>query len=358
MAFIQAVLQERYFIGTWVKERMRNMAILKREIMKIWKPGLILAVLIMSVLWGYLFLAFPLQYFPNGPTMEALYDQMMELTKKYGVALEEEEWQQEMKNMDVHDGDKDALASILDVYENRYQVYEGRMSEYTKKQQARLQELIEGKGLDGMMAYEALENAQEYWRWAAILLLIGVVILTAPMITRERLTGVETLQFSSKRGRRIVVNQYMAVMLSAIFFIAVGITVLYGLYAKNGVGFFWNNPINSFYYSEIYWYDMTYGQYVLCLLTIIICYIIGMVGITFALSCHSKNYISLMLKLVPVLILVCVLMFCTITWLFSFHNMLNRLTQIKGIEVICSVAVLFIGVVSGVVCLRQRASYK
>ena len=334
------------------------MAILKREIMKIWKPGLVLAVLIMSVLWGYLFLSFPLQYFPNGPQMEAVYDQMMELTKKYGVTLEEEEWQQEMKNMDIHCVDRDALTSILDVYKNRYQTYEGRMSEYTKKQQVRLQELIEENGLDGMMVYEALENVQAYWRWAAILLLIGVVILTAPMITRERLTGVETLQFSSKRGKRIVVSQYMAVMLSAIFFIAVGITVLYGLYAGNGVGFFWNNPINSFYYSEIYWYDMTYGQYILCLLAIIICYIMGTVGITFALSCHSKNYISLMLKLVPVLILVSVLMYCTITWLFSFHNMLNRLTQVKGIEVICSVAVLFIGAGSSVISLLQRATYK
>lgn len=334
------------------------MAILKREIMKIWKPGLILAVLIMSVLWGYLFLSFPLQYFPNGPQMEAVYDQMMELTKKYGVTLEEEEWQQEMNNMDIHCANRDALTSILDAYENRYQRYEGRMSEYTKKEQERLQELIEGNGLDGMMVYEALENVQAYWRWAAILLLLGVVILTAPMITRERLTGVETLQFSSKRGRRIVVSQYMAVMLSAIFFIAVGIIVLYGLYAGNGVGFFWNNPINSFYYSEIYWYDMTYGQYILCLLAIISCYIMGMVGITFALSCHSKNYISLMLKLVPVLILVSVLMFCTLTWLFSFQNVLNQLTQIKGIEVICSVAVLIIGVVSGVISLLKRATYK
>ena len=251
-------LTGKIFHRAWVKERMRDMAILKREIMKIWKPGLVLAVLIMSVLWGYLFLSFPLQYFPNGPQMEAVYDQMMELTKKYGVTLEEEEWQQEMKNMDIHCVDRDALTSILDVYKNRYQTYEGRMSEYTKKQQVRLQELIEENGLDGMMVYEALENVQAYWRWAAILLLIGIVILTAPMITRERLTGVEVLQYSSKRGRRIVVSQYMAVMLSAFFFIAVGITVLYGLYARNGVGFFWNNPINSFYYSEIYWYDMTY----------------------------------------------------------------------------------------------------
>ena len=66
------------------------------------------------------------------------------------------------------------------------------------------------------------------------------------------------------------------------------------------------------------------------MLLLIVLFAKGAAGITLSLSCFSKNYISLMLKVIPVFLLLDVLCNQCISHLFDFNNLLYRLTGVKG----------------------------
>lgn len=299
------------------------------ELKKIWKPKILFVIVLIGLLFGYLRLEFPLKYFPNGHPQKEQYQLVLEWTEKYGITMEEEErlaaeeplallkeQARVLEKRDAPIGENDvryqaeALEGALFAYDIRYQHYDVDLENCTFAQQKRLRTLYDEKKLDGLLPYEIMENAQQYWRWGAMLLSAG---------------GIVVLE----------------------------LLVLGWLYAGVGTWRFWKNPINSFFYGEAYWFDLNFGQYLLFILLIMVLYAGGTAGIAFFISCSSKNYISLVLKMIPVFFFVGMLADVSIEGLFSFSNSLNRLTGIAGIEVWCGILVFLVGMVLGGLAYRR-----
>lgn len=126
-------------------------------------------------------------------------------------------------------------------------------------------------------------------------------------------------------------------------------------YAKLGTWQFWNHPINSFYEGDVYWFDISFGQYLLIILLLAVFFSGSVAGVAFSLSCFSRNYISLILKMIPAFILLAFLSNQCVVYLFSFDNLIYKLTGIKGVEMIAAVLCCLIGATFSLAALYSRS---
>lgn len=384
------------------------MRLIKFEFMKIWRPRVLLALLALSLAFGYMFLSFPLQHFPNGHPDTESYSLMEHWTEKYGTTMDETEYadavleKSELENeinlfikangqfsnagiqsydewcvinLKETDWTENELAAsrvyysadskwlgyriailenALNAYDVRYNELEATDKQYTATEQVRISDLISGNKLDGIMPYVVIDNLQEYSQWGITFILLSVLILLVPTITRDRLVNLRQLQWSSKCGRKILNAQFMAMMFSVIVLVVIELVVLIAAYSTLGTQAFWESPINSFFHSGIYWFGLTYGQYVWCILGIVGLLSIGTMGFTFVLSRYSGNYIALLFKTVPIFVLLALLTNGVISNLFSFNNILSTLTGIVGIEFMCAFTVFFISMLLCAAVLRRE----
>lgn len=336
--------------------------VLKMELQKIWKPKLLLIIAVMGLLFGFLFLEFPLNYFPNGHPALEQYQLMEDWRDKYGVEMDKEEYEDALEGLDASKGDEYAQQAdgALFEYEMRYEKLKNDLADnlYTPAEQLRVWDIIQGEKRDGILPYEAMGNAMEYWRWVSVFVVLSVMVLLGPGITRDALTGVRRLQYTSKCGRRILKTQFFATLLSAVGIAALELLIFAVLYARLGTWHFWDNPINSFFYGDVYWFDLSFGQYLLSILLVIVLFTGSAGGIAFFLSCFSGNYISLMLKMIPAFFLLGAMGNACISYLFSFQNPLYQLTGVKGMEICVGLILLLLGAVLGFAALKYKSGIR
>lgn len=352
--------------------------LLKMELKKIWQSKILLIIAAIGLLFGFLFLEFPLKYFPNGHPALEQYQLMQEWTKKYGTVMDTKEYKNALeslkKELNVTDentdgnvmieyaGDSDdeylqQWASALFEYERRYECLTERINEglYSSKEQIRVEDIIKNQKRDGILPYEIMGNAFEYWSWVSVFIVLSVMVLLAPIVTKDELTGVRSLQYTAKRGRTILRTQFLASLVSAVGIIILELFFFGLLFARLGTWHFWNHSIVSFFYGKVYWFDLSFGQFLLCILLIIVLFAAGAAGSAFFFSVFSRNYISLMLKIVPAFVFIGYLSNACISFLFDFENPLYMLTEIKGVEIFAGVIVLMIGALLSGTALKCKS---
>lgn len=64
---------------------------LKEELKKIWRPGMVLALVLLGSIYYTMFLHFYIQYFPNGSQYEGMFEVAKQMLKTYGTSLSESE---------------------------------------------------------------------------------------------------------------------------------------------------------------------------------------------------------------------------------------------------------------------------
>ena len=67
------------------------MELLKWELRKIWRPGILAAILLLGAVYYWMFPQFYIEYFTNGPYAEAQFDLASDWVAQYGPTLEPEE---------------------------------------------------------------------------------------------------------------------------------------------------------------------------------------------------------------------------------------------------------------------------
>lgn len=75
---------------------------LKEELKKIWRPGMVLLLVLLGYVYYIMFLEFYIKYFPNGPHAAGIFQVAAELVEQYGTSLSAEEaaeWEQELPKM-------------------------------------------------------------------------------------------------------------------------------------------------------------------------------------------------------------------------------------------------------------------
>lgn len=133
----------------------------------------------------------------------------------------------------------------------------------------------------------AVEYTAEWGKCLAMWTAMSAILLLSPLLTRERLRWTREMQWSSRRGRRILHTQMADALTSALLPAVINLAVYGLLPAVQGVAPLWDCPIFCGQGGTL-WFTWTYGQYTLALAVF--------------LPPYSENYVAMRLKAVPLVL--------------------------------------------------------
>lgn len=386
------------------------MRILFYELKKIWSVKLLLVIGVLCSLFYYVFLSFHIDFFPNGHPHTEQFNYSVQLLEDYGPTLEEDEFaefipktrkallaqaEHYIKTMpifaqagihsyadyEVIDAkgnasqlETDAIwallgeecdyvrvkISALDNIERSYESYPNQITNYmtpratSQREQARLAEIQGTEAYQNILDDTVFDNTVIYSRYLAVLTMLAVLIFVSPLLVTDRARKVHLLQYSTKRGRKILNHQLAAVLLSACLLTNLLLLAFGVIYSKNGTWLFWNQGLTSFLnFTGCFLFNMTYGQYIIAYIVLLNILSLGVATIAFVLSRYSQNLITLILKLIPTFALMCALCVGIFHLMFSSSNPLYYRTSVPGIEgIVCGL--LFLVGLSGALHLMHR----
>lgn len=339
------------------------MSLLGWELRKIWRPGILAAILLLGAVYYWMFPEFYIEYFCNGPVAEANFQLASEWVAKYGPTLEGEEraeldgqlaeeiqafarqiaaipeaaaagltdyWTfcrfREDYSADVTasggeaDMDREFLVQrvysgtnwyringiqtameLYDTQEERDALQIANMEAEGKPEAMvrRAEQLTAPERAHSLLPLSVKNSTQEYGKDLAVWCVLSVVLLLSPTLVRDRLRRTRAMQWASRRGRSVLTTQVAAALCSALALTAVNLVV----YA---VPFLARKPLQfrvcglgGIWAWGSPWFDWTYGTYLLVLVGLILALSLAAAGLTVFLSQYSGSYISMLLKALP-----------------------------------------------------------
>lgn len=388
------------------------MRVIVHEIKKIWNIKLLLVAIIISGLFYMIFMSNYITYFKTGHSITEEIEYAMEMTKNYGTTITDEEFSDFMREREsliseaeeyinalpifaevgiynyedyekVHDKrdtterETEAVWTLLgekcnyvrfklqalDRIEERYYSY----PEYTldkalnsedtpKRELVRLQEINEKEEYRNIMDGYSFDNTVSYSIYLAILTILITLVLVSPLIVNDRSGNIHLLQYSSKNGRRILLQQLIAIIISAFMVTTLSVLIFGAIYTINNTFVFWNNGLTSFLNVAVdfFWFDLAYGQYITFYILLLYIISIGSATIAFVISRFSQNLIALIMKLIPVFGVLCFISSSVFFYTFGNSNLLYRVTAIPWLEPIVCLSVLLIGLASSIRILHRE----
>jgi hypothetical protein len=316
------------------------------ELKKIFQLKMVCLLFIISFIFYRLFINFYFEYFPNGRPALALYRISIEMIEQYGYQMNQEEFEHFKKVYEKEKAAADAYLQArqeyveagLDTYEKfrtadiekqeivklvsqimdevdlflelqererLIQFYEKPLftivdHPLTAVQKERIKDTIASGNI---MSAEVFENYNNLIRYVAILIVINIMFMISPIFLQDRRNHVVFLQYSNKTGRKIFNLKLQTALIAAGFITTIQLGLFFILYRGNKVGIFLNANINSVFTHEVFWFELTFLQYIL--LTIVSVYLLAfaLTIIVAVLSNRAPNYISMVGFQVPLAIL-------------------------------------------------------
>ena len=344
------------------------MELWKWELRKIWRPGILAAILLLGAVYYWMFPQFYIEYFCNGPYAEAQFDLADHWVARYGPTLEQAE-RAELDGQLAEELDAfaqqiaaipEAVAAGLTDYEAvlsfrenyldgtrenggeadmdvealLYRVYGGTnwyrievltdvMETYDTQAERRAQ-IVSNRREDGQpetmvrreaelasseMAHSLLPSSvkhstQEYGKDLAVWCVLSIVLLLSPTLVRDRLRNTRPLQWASRRGRAILSTQMGTALLSALMLTIVNPTIYAVPFLAQGPLRFAACGLDGIWEWGTPWFDWSYGTYLLVLVGLLLALSLGAAGLTVFLSQYSGSYIAMLLKAVPLFVAV------------------------------------------------------
>ena len=230
---------------------------------------------------------------------------------------------------------------------------------YTPREQARILEL-EARDQRGYLPSGLGTATSLYFRYLAFWNALGVILLLAPFLVRDRMRRVRSMQWASRTGCRTLAVQMAAGSASALLFSILSAAVYSALFLVNGMLVFKDFPLYSPVMGGYTWFDMTYGQYIFALIGLALAAGLIAGALTLFLSYYSGNYVAILLKAVPLYLALWMALNELESGILFFHwtYLLNgalRLRWPKGLDLALFVLLLAAG--WGLclwTCARQR----
>lgn len=347
------------------------------EMKKIWKPGTVVIMAVLSVLFFYSFMDQWIRPFRR--EHDSFAEKMGILTAwigQYGNDIDEDEFQ-EIENAYQHTLDHARLViqendcfgeNGVHSYEN-YLAYEqkalnGRdgydytvysemrrlISEDIKQSPMYLQEYgdavrhyrISGGARNSILPYEVLAYAGSYLVNLMILCLLCVFFVASPVMVDDRESNVADAQYSSKVGKKIYRVQYICMMVSS--FLVVSAAVVAGMLAwsTTGTDVFAESDVSSFLNTEHFVVSITFKEYIVFFIIMTYLLAMGTGSILFFLSAHSPNMTAMLLKSSPAVV-GSILTALLLQNAFSGQNVFYRLSGVRYCEMIVAAVVWTVG---------------
>ena len=342
------------------------MALLKWELRKIWRPGILAAILLLGAVYYWMFPQFYIEYFNNGPYAEAQFELASGWVEQYGPTLEPEEraeldgqlaeeiaaFDQQIASIPeaaaagltnyaaflsfredylngVRDSDGQAdmdteyllnriyggtnwyrievLTDTMEIYDTQDEDLALVISEREEwgdpaTMIQREKELAASDLCHSLLPLSVKESTWQYGKDLAVWCVLSVVLLLSPTLVRDRLRRTRPMQWASRRGRAILNTQMGAALLSALVLTIVNLTVYAVPFLAQGPLRFAACGLGGIWKWGTPWFDWTYGTYLLVLAALLLALSLGCAGLTVFLSQYSGNYIAMLLKAVPLFV--------------------------------------------------------
>jgi ABC-type multidrug transport system fused ATPase/permease subunit len=324
------------------------------ELKKLFQLKMVCLLFIISFIFYRHFIHFDLEHFPNGRPALDSYHISMEMIEQYGYQMNQEEFEHFKKVYEKERAAADAYLQArqeyvdagLDTYEkfrtadiekkqeirkltnqimfvdevdlfwelqareHLIEYYEYRNFLYsnmkfgdlplTAEQKERIKDTIASGNI---MSAEVFENYNSLIRHVAILIVISIMFMISPIFLQDRWNHVVFLQYSNKTGRKIFNLKLQTALIAAGFITTVQLGLFFILYRGNKVGMFLNANINSVFTHEVFWFELTFLQYILLTIVSIYILVFTLTIIVAVLSNRAPNYISVVGLQVPLAIL-------------------------------------------------------
>jgi len=390
--------------------------IILHEVRKIFNLKILAVIAALCALWYFMFLEFNVRHYPNGHPATEIADLMIELAERYGrtitpgeiepflddrraaLEIEAEEyipsnpvfaevgihnysdfldiWQSELA--DEIEGfwwahwqffgyDSDWLGHRIQAvdfvqgswYGAAYRLERELGQPVSNRGRQRIAEILETDEYRGAMDSGAFSNTMAYFTNFAVLLVLSTLLLISPLITTDRARNIHHLQYTSKLGRRIMLRQLAAVLLSSALFTTAMLLIFAAIYSSTGVFMYLGHGLVSFHMgSPITLLRITFGGYMAIMVAIAYALSLSASLVAFGISRFSRNLMTASIKIIPAFI---ALRFLCVGILrstpFTLWSGLYRRTHIAGIEaIVCIVFLLFTLAAALWVSRREKGS--
>ena len=131
--------------------------------------------------------------------------------------------------------------------------------------------------------------------------LVCVVLLTSPLIVRDKHARMREVQYASRAGRGLLGRQLAAALLAAFALITVFAVIFVLLYLVQGTAPFFGCRLGGFQDYLDLWFPLTFGQMIMVHIAVMYLLGLGFAAAGFFLSRISSGVVTLTALLVPLL---------------------------------------------------------
>lgn len=338
------------------------------ELRKIWRPGILAAILLLGAVYYWMFPEFYIEYFCNGPDAEAQFQLASGWVAQYGPTLEPEEraeldgqLAEELETFNEQiaaipeaaaagltdyrtfctfrddyytdtaasggDADMDLESLVQRVYsgtnwyiieeiQNTMDLYDAHEKDRTTEipnweamgqpeaMVRRADQLTVPESAHSLLPFPVKESTREYGKDLAVWCVLSIVLLLSPTLVRDRLRRTRAMQWTSRRGRSILTTQMAAALCSALVLTVVNLVIYAIPFLAQGPLQFHACGLDGIWAWGTPWFDWTYGTYLIVLAGMILALSLAAAGFTVFLSQYSSSYIAMLLKALPLFVAV------------------------------------------------------
>lgn len=330
------------------------MKVVLNEIKKIFSLKMVSVLMVISIIMYFLFISFYIEHFPNGRPELDYYNIGVEMINNYGEKIDEKEFvhfkdtyskqveeadrylqskkefvyegittYEKFKNMD-QDIEKlnnlhsyvffevksdifwqlQAREHLIEQYESKEEWIRGGYETINEKQEKRIKEIASSGEYESIFPYLIFENYNTLIKYVAMLVIISIIFMISPIFLKDKLNKVNLLQQTSKTGRYLFKKKVTSGLIAAFIITTIQLLCFFIAYSFNNVEIFFNSNINSVFGSYLFWYDLTFIQYIV--ITVIAVYILSFVIVLIVMFISSivNNYITLIGVQVPIIFII------------------------------------------------------
>ena len=264
--------------------------------------------------------------------------------------------QSDVIHQDLIDDTGHSMLLKIDVLQSLYRAMERYDSPdvflddkyYTEKEREKLLEvLFLEEGWRNILPRELTSTVSIYFSSIFTLVIFLLSLLIPTVFVKDRLLGLQKIQWSSRHGRNILWTQFASGMTASFLLITCIIGIFGGLlyfgdftkYFSNGLNSFFNDYKESLLFS---FYSWTFNQWIISI--VLLFYLIGLsyTGILLYLAQTSQHYLSLFMKVIPVSFLFIVIAEQWLKDAFYLKNILYQWTKVPMIELYAALCLLVI----------------
>ncbi|MDR2569856.1 MAG: hypothetical protein LBD23_06110 [Oscillospiraceae bacterium] len=193
-----------------------------------------------------------------------------------------------------------------------------------------------------------------------VLILGSLFILVAPVVTRDNMSGVRSLQYSSKTGRKVLTIQFIAVIVSALVVTIAIVGGLLYLYLTTVLHPFLGSGLHSIFKPNMFnWFTGTFLQFYILVGLMLIGFALAITVFLFVISKISKNYITMLLITIPLIVLLFNLAMPLFRYPFAIFTAdgftFYRMIPVPFIEAYILIALFLVAVIpSGLLLMKQK----